>query len=231
VVARLRQSDLKAALDFLCEAEAVSGPQPFPIELLNRLRALVRCDFVSYNELDQVGRRSLLHETCAGSKAAGDDGHASDPETFWRVKDQNPVCRHHARTLDFSALKISDFISRREWHRREFYTALLRPLGVEYVIVVGLPATLRHTKCFLLSSQRRDFDERDRAVLELLRPPFSALYAAAKARRVAAAIVAGHAEAGELVVVSPSGEIDFETGAAGELLARYFHDGCAGRLP
>jgi hypothetical protein len=97
--------------------------------------------------------------------------------------------------------------------------------------VVGLPATLRHTKVFLLNSQRRDFDERDRAVLEVLRPHFPALYSAAAARRVATAVAAGGDVAGELVVLSSPGTIDFETDAARELLTRYFPEGHSGRVP
>jgi DNA-binding CsgD family transcriptional regulator len=230
-VSALGQSDLQAALDFLCEAEAVTGPDPFPTELLDRLRELVPCDFVSYNELDQVEERVLLLDACSNSCEAGDDPDDSDVEIFWRFKDQHPVCRHHARTLDFSALKISDFLSRRELHRLDYYDHVLRPFGIEDTIVVGLPATLRHTKCFLLNSQGRDFDERDRELLDTLRPHFPALYANARARRVAGAIAAGDDAAGELVVLSPSGAIDFETAGARELLARYFPGGHQERLP
>jgi len=226
----LRQSDLEAALDFLREAEAVTGPEPFPSELLDRLRELVPCDFVTYNELDQVEERNLFYDTCSNSRAAGDDRENSGADIFWRVKDQHPVCSRHARALDFSALKISDFLSTRQLHRLELYSDFLRPWGIEHQLVVGLPATLQHTKCFLFHSQRRDFDERDRAVLEVLRPHFPPLYAAAAARRVAAAIAVGDMP-GELMVFSPSGAIDFETDGARQLLARYFHDQNTGRLP
>ena len=227
----LRQSDLQATLDFLRDAEAVSGPEPFPTELLDRLRALVPCDFVAYDELDQVEQRGLFFGGCTNLRASGHEPDAGAFATFWRVKGQNPVCSHHAHTLDFSALKVSDFLSRRQLHRNEFYVAFMRPYGVEHTIVFGLPATQRHTKCFLLHSQNRDFDERDRAVLEVLRSHLPALYAAAGARRVAAAITAGEDGAGELVVLAPSGTIDFETPAARGLLARYFPDGNNGRIP
>jgi DNA-binding CsgD family transcriptional regulator len=222
---------LQATLDFLCEAESVSCPEPFPTELLDRLRALVPCEFVSYNELDQVRRRNLYYEECTNSRAVGDEPDASHMETFWQLKDQNPVCRHHASTLDFSALKLSDFLSRRQLHRNEYYATLLRPVGIEHLLVVGLPATLRHTKCFLLHGQRRDFDERDRAVVEVLRPHLPALYAAAAARRMATAIAVGEDVAGGIVVLSPSGAIDYETPAARGLLARFFPDAEDGRLP
>ena len=151
--------------------------------------------------------------------------------TLSGIKDQHPVCSYHARTLNFTALKLSDFLSRRQLDRNEYYLALMRPWSTQHQLVVGLPAPLRHTKVFLLSSQRRDFDERDRAVLEVLRPHFPALYSAAAARRVATAVATGGDVAGELVVLSSSGTIDFETDAARELLTRYFPEGHGDRLP
>ena len=230
-MAFLRRSDLRQALDFLCEASEITEPDPFPTVLLDRLRTLVPCDFVSYDEMDQIEQRVLFFGNCTNSQAAGDDPDGSDIDTFWRIKDENPVCCYHARTLDFSALKLSDFLSRRQLHRNKYYVAFMRPFGVEHQIVVGLPATLRHTKCFLLNSQSRDFDERDRAVMEVLRPHFPALYAAAAVRRTAGALALGERASGELVVLSPSGAIDFETAAARDLLARYFYDGRNERLP
>ena len=227
----LRQSDLQATLDFLCDAEAVAGPEPFPTELLDRLRGLVPCDFVAYDELDRVEQRGLFFEGCTNLHAARNDDDELDHDILWRLMDPNPICSYHESTLDFRALRLSDFLSRRQLHRNGYYLALMRPFGVEHQIVVGLPATLRHTKCFLMNSQRRDFDERDLAVLELLRPHLAAHYSAAAARRVAAVIAAGGAVPGELVVISPSGGVDFETPAARGFLARYFPDERNGRLP
>jgi DNA-binding CsgD family transcriptional regulator len=127
--------------------------------------------------------------------------------------------------------KLSDFITLRQLHRLELYTDLYQPFGIEHVLVVGLPATLRHTKCFLFHSQRRDFDERDRALLDALRPHFPALYTAAATRRVATAIASSEDASGEIVVLSPARAIDFETAAARTLLAHYFDDRRNGRLP
>jgi DNA-binding CsgD family transcriptional regulator len=229
-VSALRQSDLQAALDFLCEAEGVAGPEPFPTELLDRLRGLVPCDFANYNEFDLVEQRALLLEGCTNSRAAQDPDNV-DIDILWRVCHQNPICSYHARTEDFRAFKLSDFLSGRELHQNEYYVTMMRHWGLEHQLIVGLPATLHHTKVFILNSQTRDFDERDRAVLDALRPHFSALYSVAAARRVATAVAAGGDVAGELVVISPSGSIDFETAAARELFAQYFHDGDNGGLP
>jgi DNA-binding CsgD family transcriptional regulator len=230
VVAAVRQSDLQAALDFLCEAEEVTGPEPFPTELLDRLRGLVPCDFLGYNEFDIVEQRVLFREGCASARAAQEPDTVDD-DVLWRACHRSPISSYHAQTGEFNAVKLSDFLSRRELHRNEYYVTMMRDWGLEHELVVGLPATLQHTKVFVLASQDRDFDERDRAVLDALRPHLSALYSAAAARRVATAITAGGAVAGELIVLSPSGAIDFETDAARELLTRYFPEEHNGRLP
>jgi hypothetical protein len=40
-VTRLPESDFRAVLEFLREADAVEGPDPFPVSLLESLRRLV----------------------------------------------------------------------------------------------------------------------------------------------------------------------------------------------
>jgi hypothetical protein len=103
---------------------------------------------------------------------------------YWDVRDQHPVCHHHEVTGDFRALKLSDFLSRAELRRTEIYCDWLRPLGTEYEMTVGLDAPLRHTKVFLFNrADGRDFTERDRAVLDFLRPQLANRYGAAQARR------------------------------------------------
>jgi DNA-binding CsgD family transcriptional regulator len=144
---------------------------------------------------------------------------------------QSPIYAYHDRTHDFSPCKLSDFLTLRRLRGLDVYTDFFRPAGIEYRLAVGLPAPLTHTKCFLFDRRRGDFDDRDRAVLDVLLPHLTALYAAAKARRVAAAVATGDRAAGELVVLSPSGAIDFRTATAGELLTRYFPDEHDGRLP
>ena len=227
----LRQSDLQAALDFLCEAERITGPEPFPTELLDRLRSLVPCEFVVYDEWNQVERRALFFGRCANSRATGGDNpDAADIDAFWRIKDQHPVCSYHARTPP-RPHQGQVVLVPVQFHGAQALRFPLASTDTQHQLVVGLPATLRHTKVFLLNSQRRDFDERDRAVLEVLRPHFPALYSAAAARRVATAVAAGGDVAGELVVLSSPGTIDFETDAARELLTRYFPEGHSGRVP
>jgi DNA-binding CsgD family transcriptional regulator len=74
---------------------------------------------------------------------------------------------------------------------------------------------------FLFFSGDRDFGERERLVLNLLRPHLAALEAAARQRRLATAALLEGGRAG-LVVLRSSDKLEFATPAAERLLARCF---------
>jgi DNA-binding CsgD family transcriptional regulator len=230
-MARLSRSDLGQALDFLAEAERVDGPDPFPSELLDLLRELVGCDYVNYCELDRPGERVLLYDGCARAREIDALQPADTEQIFWRLRHQHPVCVHQESTLDFSARKLSDFVTRRQLHGLEIYDEFFRPYETEYELEVGLPAPPSHTKVFLLSRQSCDFTERERLLLEQLRPHLACMYAAARNRRVLAALATSREPADELVVLGGHGTVEFAGSSAGELMRRYFGPTPEGRLP
>lgn len=223
---RLRTSDLEAALSFLGEASSVEGPDPFPRPLLESLQRLVPSDSVVYDELDRVRETVLWEEVFPGL--------ADGPEepTYWDVRDQHPVCRHHEVAGEFNALRISDFLTRSELHRTEIYWDWFHPWGVEYQMSVGLDAPLTHTKVFLFNrAGRRDFSARDQAILNFLRPHLANLYEAARARRRAAQALAllEESETG-LLILDGAGVIEHATPEAVRLMSAYFRD-YRGSLP
>jgi DNA-binding CsgD family transcriptional regulator len=219
-VTRLRTSDLEAVLSFLGEASSVGGPDPFPREVLEALCRLVPSDDMYYNELDRV------REIVLWSGEAPGDLEEPDTPTYWDVRDEHPVCRHHEVTGDFSAVKLSDFLTRSELHRTRIYGEYFRPWGVEYMLSVGLDAPLTHTKVFLFNrSGGHDFNERDRAVLDFLRPHLANLYESAQARRRAGQALALLEEADlGLVVLDGAGRIEHATPEALRLLSAYFRE-------
>jgi DNA-binding CsgD family transcriptional regulator len=224
--------DLDATLGFLSEAAGVSGPHPFPSELLDRLRELVPCEGVFYDELDYAGERVLDYEACSQGREI--DASGSDVElgtNFWTLVHQHPICSYQIRTGDLTAHKLSDLVTRRQWHRLELYAEYFRRYGVEHRLAVGLPATPSHAKTLFFDRfGDHDFSERDRLVVNRLRPHLIALDAAARERRLAAGLLS-HQEGAGLVVLQPSGAIDFTTPVAARLLARFFGDPPDARLP
>jgi len=219
-VTRLRSSDLQAVLEFFGEASSIDGPDPFPRPLLESLRRLVPSDEVVYDELDRV-RETVLWEEMSPGEIDG-----PDEPTYWDIRDQHPVCHNHEVAGDFRALKLSDFLTRSELRRTEIYSDWFHPWGVEFQMSVGIDAPLTHTKVFLFNrAGGGDYNERDRAVLDFLRPQLANLYDAARARRRAAQAFSllEEADAG-LVILDQAGRIEHATPEALRLLSSFFRD-------
>ena len=221
-MARLSPSDLGQALNLLREAEDVAGPDPFPTQLLDRFRELIGCDCVDYCELDRPHERVLFLDGCARARELDTEPPVDSVRTFWRLRHQHPVCAHQDRTGDFGALKLSDFLTLKQLHGLEIYRDFFRPFGVEYELEVGLPAPPTHTKVFLFSRSNRDFTERERLLLDLLRPHLISLYAAARNRGMVAALQNCEHSPRLLVVPGRDGSVDFAGPDARQLLRRYF---------
>jgi DNA-binding CsgD family transcriptional regulator len=213
-------------LRFLGELASTESEEPFPRELLASLRRLVPCDCISFCELDRV--RGLEIGLVEDPPYDGTE----PPCTYWQIRHEHPVCHHHEVSGDFSALKLSDFVSREQLHASRIYADWFQPLGVEYLMTVGLDAPLSHTKVFLFDRMGgRDFTERDRLVLNLLRPHLARRYDESRARRRARDAL-GLLEREEVAVVllEHRDRIAFASDHGHELLARYFGDNGV-RLP
>jgi DNA-binding CsgD family transcriptional regulator len=222
---RLAQTDLEGIVRFLGEAGGMHGDEPFPPETLAALRRLVPCDGVAYCELNRIEQQFL--ELVEDPVIDGGE----QPADFWNMRHDYPPCHHQELTGDFHAVKLSDFMGSRELRNSRTYAEWCRPFGFEHEIIVGLDAPLSHTKVFLFDrSGSRDFNERDRALLDLLRPHFANLYRAAHTRRrLRAALALLETMEAAVVLVERGDRIAFASPAAHDLLARYFGSGT--RLP
>jgi DNA-binding CsgD family transcriptional regulator len=95
---------------------------------------------------------------------------------------QDPL-RHGTRRQECRALKLSDFLTRRQMRKLSFYHEVWKPLGIEDSLRVWLPAPAGRGRQLYLERGKRDFAERDRSILELLRPTLIRIQTAAYARR------------------------------------------------
>jgi hypothetical protein len=116
---------------------------------------------------------------------------------------------------------LSDFVTRRQLRRLAIYEEWFRVGGVEYELDVGLPAPPWHTKVFLFQSATQDSTERQRDLLDMLRPHLVHLYECAKTRRLVTALSYGAEASGELVVLDSAGRIEFASVSARRLLRDY----------
>jgi DNA-binding CsgD family transcriptional regulator len=171
---RLDAADYALVGRFVAEtAELAPGDEPFPVPFLAALRRLVPCDAVSFSELDRVREIELggISDSDLGDDWPG-------PEvSYWEIRHQHPACHSHETTGDFSAHRVTDFVTHRQLRRTRIYAQWFRPQGVEHQLTVGLDAPLWHTKVFLISrASGRDFTRRDCDVLDVLRPYFAGRY-------------------------------------------------------
>jgi DNA-binding CsgD family transcriptional regulator len=174
----LSERDVRSALDLVYDAASMTGPDPFPRELLERLARLIPADaIVGYHEAI-IGRPCRAVE----SVEIPEEGIPADvQEAGGRFLDQDPL-RHGPRRREVRALKLSDFLTRRERRKLEFHRYVWKPLGIDDSLRVWLPAPAGRARVIYLERGKRDFTERDRSMLELLRPSLIRVQAAARAR-------------------------------------------------
>jgi len=91
-----------------------------------------------------------------------------------------PVTSHRLRTGDASALKICDFLNRAQFRRLPLYNEVLRPLRVEHEVGIALSVGPVSSTAVALYRATRDFAERDRLLLDVLRPHLAQAHEAAR---------------------------------------------------
>lgn len=176
---RISERDLKAAFDLVYDAASLDGKEPFPREFLARLATLVPADaIVGYHEV-VIGRPCRTVESV-------DIPEEGIPESIQQVARcfgrQDPV-RHSVGVGSARALKLSDFLTRSAKRKLEFYWEVWRPLGIEDSIRLWLPAPAGRARMLYLERSAPNFTERERSILELLRPSLIKMHAAAMRRR------------------------------------------------
>jgi len=146
---------------------SAESPEPFPQPALELLARAIPGESVTYSEWDTTGpprTTTLVAEPVV-------------PISPHVVEARRELCCSYAlsvvrRRSEQRALKISDFMPLGELHRSEYYDGVLKPLGIEHELRVWLTAPRGTSRVFAFSRSQRhgDFGERDRALLELLRP-------------------------------------------------------------
>lgn len=129
------------------------------------LPALIPSDWLSYNEVDL---RSPANTT-AILRPDSNRFQRLFPR-FRELAHQHPIIVGQMQSPNFPVHKISDFLTQDAFHRLELYREVYRAMGVEYQIALTVRLCSSHVIAFALSRKQNDYEERDRAILELLRP-------------------------------------------------------------
>jgi DNA-binding CsgD family transcriptional regulator len=166
---RLSAADLDA-LRLFQEDHICGAPDDVPVsvEAMDELRRLIPCELASYCELDYAEQRPGRQVDCS-DEPSKDDAHDFGP-LYWDTTWSSAISVHQ-RTNSGAAAKLTDFYT-----LGELASTKAEVLRISYGLsgrwdVLSIDASddrLRTKKLILAGS--RAFRERDRAVLDLLRP-------------------------------------------------------------
>jgi DNA-binding CsgD family transcriptional regulator len=170
IARELTERDVHGALAVVAEAAAPDPGGPFGLPVLERLSELIGVDHaLAYIEYDL-------------------DTQAWGPSSVEYPVVEYPACYCDAQLFNFNPLReesvgdvetpltLSDFLTPRARRRNPFVQEVLRPAGVEHELKIFLPAPPGRTSEFdFTRGPGSDFDDRDRAILQLLRPHLARL--------------------------------------------------------
>ncbi len=161
---RLRHRDLDTFSQALLTLYAATDAETLSARILAALRGLFDCDFASFSLMDL--RQASFHASALAPLVPDWPG----TETHQRHLSSDPAAAHIMRTREPYAVKISDFVSLREYHNLGVYTEVFGRVGCDrrlgFAVQDGTPVSLIAT----LNRKGRDFSDEDRRLLDLLRP-------------------------------------------------------------
>ncbi|YAF93991.1 MAG: response regulator transcription factor [Nodularia sp. CChRGM 3473] len=180
----LINADWQRMLEFLRSLYIPCSLDKFPTQILAALPKLVDAEILGITSFSI--RNTSLPRICTFPHP--EIGMAAESFT---AQHQNflahPVARHYVKTLDGQALAISDFLSESEFHRQDLlYTGFFQHFGLEDQMMIhfDLPSIANADRfhqgqdqlILSISRDRRSFTERDRLILNLIRPHLQQAY-------------------------------------------------------
>ncbi|MBD2252372.1 helix-turn-helix domain-containing protein [Nostoc parmelioides] len=230
---RLKHSDWQRMLEFLRSLYVPCSLDQFPTQILTALPKLVGAETFSIGSFNMgsapFSTRFYTFPRYEVGMAA--ESFTSQRQNFFA----HPVAQHYLQTLDEQALAISDFFSEQEFQRREAFYAFFQSFGLadQMSVFFKLPS-IRNADQFhqgqnhlvlSISRDRRNFTERDRLILNLIRPHLQQAYENIAAfNQLQSQLVEQHQATEQVAVISLSinGKVKWMTQKAGEILHHYF---------
>lgn len=161
---RLGQRDLEASLSYLRGLYARRDPEDLKRHVLGTISGMVESELTTYNELDlRTSENVWGWEPVPPSIADLTD-------IFSTYMNENPCVAYFRRTGDGRATKISDFLTQRELRKLGYYNEYLRKVRLEYRMSIVIAKPPHSVIALALGRGGKDFSERDRLMLDLLRP-------------------------------------------------------------
>ena len=158
-------SDADYALLLSC-IEAIHScrkSEEFPQHSVRELKKLVPCQMLCYAEIDYT--RNRFHNVFDPPL-----GFEPPTEKWVKATHDHPVLNYLRTTGDGQALKISDFVTPAEYHQLDIYRDVYKHTGAEDQFGFGVQVEAKFVLGYAFDRSERTFTERDRMLLNLIRP-------------------------------------------------------------
>ena len=151
----LRERDLRAALALVERVSGASSVLEFATRACAALHELVPADIVAFNDMNPVSRTAFVVSNPPEALFAG------ATEALEQHLHEHPLVLHYRRTHDDGVRRMSDVVTLPRFRATGLYHDLFRPLGIDYMLVVGrLPVREPRLSGVVHFRQRPDFSER-----------------------------------------------------------------------
>lgn len=166
---------IRELLDLLGDHDESLLPRSLlPWSFLLRLKEVIGCDDVSFVGMEARAGHHYLSQMLEGDEQVelvGVDPETEDP-AFWAHYWGSAPCSYPDTSGDHrSVTRASDFCSSRELHETAMYQEYFAPLSIEHELMMCLPdGAGRSLRLLCFRGPGRDFGERERFLLQLLRP-------------------------------------------------------------
>jgi DNA-binding CsgD family transcriptional regulator len=207
-MAALRQRDYRQGWRLVCGmAEAARDARTFARLGTEQLARLVASEITTLSVCDLArNRRSVVSSPGAAISAA-------ERAAFDRHFDAHPLVRYHTATRGAGSHRISDSLSDAAFRETPLYNDYYRRIGIDRAIAVPLYVDRGLLVSFVLNREGRDFSDREKALLDLVREPLAALYRHALARERPLGALPVTARERQVLEWLAAGKTDKEIGA------------------
>jgi DNA-binding CsgD family transcriptional regulator len=215
-VAWLADTDVDAAHGFARALGETRTVAELRRQVLRDLAQLVPADVLTWDSVE-LASGAVRHEALPAE--------AEPPGAFAAVVGNatgHPLLSAHVARRR-SALRLSEAVDPHRLSHSALYGDLLRRSGVEYAIAIGVRTERREAIVAGLGRAEYEFSERDRDVLELVRPSLEEALRAAEARgRLVHALAADPPAGTAVVLLDRYGEIEQSSLDAERWLTEHF---------
>lgn len=136
----------------------------FPARTLRAIMELFPADCAGYNEI------SLRPQKLLRSAFLGDNYTPGQLQAFERHIHEHPLIDYTYHHPGSAAVRISDFLTKTQFHRTGLYNEFFKCVGVEHQIALAVATGPATVVGIALNRGRMDFSESERTILDILQP-------------------------------------------------------------